>query len=101
MKFNRFWIKEDGVEYDDTRRRAAGQKAIIYYLVALYIGYMGFNIISGRLSGDDTMSYPLAIGITVAFFAFAIWIIWYATKRMKSEFEKSKIIEDKKEEEQQ
>ncbi len=98
MNFNRFFCREDGAEYDDARRRAAGQKAVIYYLVALYIGYMGYCILSNRLAGDDTMSYPVAITLTFALVAGAFWVAWYATRRMRKEFRDSKLSDTKIEE---
>lgn len=100
MSFNKFWIKEAGVEYDEARRRAAGQKAIIYYLVALYVGYMGYSIMSNRLSGDDTMSFPLATALTLVLIIGALGVAWYATKRMRNEFINSKIEDTNKEEKQ-
>jgi dolichyl-phosphate-mannose--protein O-mannosyl transferase len=100
MSFKRFWIREDGVEYDDARRRVAGQRAVIYYLVAFYIGYMGYSIMKNRLTGDDTMSYPLAITLASILFVGALSIILYATHRMRIEFEKSKLTDTKIEEKQ-
>jgi hypothetical protein len=96
MKWYKFWVREEGKEYDEARRRSAGQRAVIYYLVALYVGYMGFSILKNRLTGDGTMTYPLAILMTLLLLAGAIWVAWYATNWMKKEFEKS-VIEDKAE----
>lgn len=100
MNFTKFWVKEDGKEYDEVRRRAAGQKAILYYLVALYVGYMGYSILNNWLSGDRTISYALLIVLTAALFIGAIWVAWYATKRMKNEFKLSEIKAANKEESQ-
>lgn len=100
MNWNKFWVKEEGKEYDDGRRRSAGQKAVLYYLVALYIGYMGYSIMNNRLTGDDTMSYPLAIVLAALLVIGAIFVAWYATKRMKNEFRNSEIVSSGKEEEQ-
>lgn len=63
-------------------------KAIIYYLVAAYIGYMAFGIINNRIQGDDTMSWTVAIIFTTVLASGAIGIVVYATKlvkRMKSQ----------------
>lgn len=99
MKWNKFWVKEAGKEYDEARRQAAGQKAVLYYLAALYIGYMGYSILNNRLSGDDTLTYPIAILLTLAFMLGAIWIAWYATRRMKNEFDNSVIESENQEDE--
>jgi hypothetical protein len=97
MKWNKFWVKEEGKDYDEARRRTAKQKAVIYYLVALYIGYMGFSILKNRLSGDDTMSYTLAVLLASLLMIGAIWVALYTTKQMKHEFEQSEIKTDIKE----
>lgn len=96
---NKFWIKEDGKEYDEAKRRSASNKAVLYYLVAAYVGYMGFSIIKNRFTGDNTMSYPIAIISSLALLIGALWIIYIATKRMKSDYENSVIDETKKDEE--
>lgn len=100
MGFHKFWVKEEGKEYDDARRRSAGQRAALYYLVALYIGYMGYRILHNRLLGDTTMSIPLAITLTSVLIIGALWVVWYATRYMKREFEKS-VLEDKNQETEQ
>lgn len=100
MGFHKFWVKEEGKEYDDARRRSAGQRAVIYYLVALYIGYMGYRIINNRLTGDDTMSYPLAITLTSVLIIGALWVAWYATRFMQREFDKSVLENENQETEQ-
>jgi cytochrome bd-type quinol oxidase subunit 2 len=91
MKWNRFWIREDGKQYDEERRRRAGQKAALYYLVAFYIGYMGFSIMKNRFAGDTTMSYPLAVILASVLLLGAIWVAWYAMKQMKNEYRQSEI----------
>lgn len=101
MNRNIFWVREGGKQYDENKRRSAGQRAVIYYLTSLYIGYMGYSIMKNRLAGDDTMSYPLAIILTSILIAGAIFIIWYATRRMKNEFKQSEIISAGKEEEKE
>jgi predicted branched-subunit amino acid permease len=98
MSRGNFWIREDGKKYDDNKRRNAAQRAGIYYLVAIYVGYMGYSILYNRLIGDDTMTYPLAIILASLLIAGAIFVAWYATRRMKSELEASEIVpEDEKE----
>ncbi|MGB8451465.1 MAG: hypothetical protein WCD89_03960 [Anaerocolumna sp.] len=82
------------------KNRPVGQKAILYYLVALYIGYMGYSILHNRLSGDDTMSYPLAIAITSVFVIGAAWVVWYATRGLINDSKNSEIEITGKEEEQ-
>lgn len=95
----KFWIKEDGKEYDEDKRRSASQRAVLYYLVAVYVGYMGYSILKNRLTGDDTMTYPVAIAVTSVLFIGAFWVVWYATKRMKCEYENSVIETGKNDEE--
>lgn len=99
IQWNKFLIREEEKEYDEARRRSANQRAVIYYLVALYIGYMGYSIMNNRLTGDDTMSYPLAILLTSLLVIGAVWIMWYATKRVKNEWKQSSTGVSKKEEE--
>ncbi len=89
MRWNKFWVREDGKAYDEAIRRRASQKAVLYCLVALYIGYMGLLIIKNRLMGDDTMSYPLAILLASLLIIGAVIVILYTVKRMKNEFVKS------------
>ena len=67
------------------------QRALLYYLVALYIGYCGYSIMSNRLAGDNTMSYPLAILLTVVLLIGAVIVALYATRRMKVELKQNKI----------
>lgn len=99
MDWNHIRIREAGKKYDENKRRSAGQKAVIYYLVALYIGYMGYSVMSNRLSGDAAMSYPLAAVLASILIIGAGFVAWYATKRMRSELKQSEIITDGKEEE--
>lgn len=98
MRWNKFWIREDGKIYDEIKRRRAGQRAVLYYLVALYIGYMGFLIMKNRFMGDNTMSFPLAILLATVLIVGAVGVILYATIRMKSEYEDSLLISSDKEE---
>lgn len=87
------WINKDALP------QSAGLRAILYYLVAIYIGYMGYSIMKNRLAGDDTMSYPLAILLTSILMIGAVGVAFYATKRMKYESKQSeKQIADKEEE---
>ena len=78
---------------------AARQRAIIYYMVALYIGYLGCSIMKNRLEGDDTMTYPIAIIVSSVLILGALWVLWYATKQMKNDNKQSEnLITDKEEE---
>jgi hypothetical protein len=76
MSWNKFWVREDGKEYDEVRRRSAGQRAVLYYLVAVYIGFMGYSILKNRFGGDNTMSFPLAIILASILIIGALWIAW-------------------------
>lgn len=98
MNWNNFLIRNEGKNCDDSKRRNAGQRALLYYLVALYIGYMGYSIMNNRLSGDDTLSYPLAIFFTSVLIIGAVFIAWFATKRMKNESKQSENETAEKEE---
>ena len=59
-------------------------KGILYCLVAVYIGYMGYSILSSRLKGDATLSYPLAILFTSVLVIGAVWIFWYGVRLQRS-----------------
>jgi hypothetical protein len=89
MNLHNLWNRNGGKKQDDIKRRASGQRAALYYLVALYIGYMGFCVMKNRLAGDDTMTYPLAVILSSALFIGAVFVAWYATRRMKRELKQS------------
>lgn len=59
-------------------------KGILYCLVAVYIGYMGYSILNSRLKGDATLSYPLAILFTSVLVIGAVWIFWYGVRLQRS-----------------
>ena len=84
MKWNNIFNRETSKEKKEYSRPGDGSKAILYYLVAIYIGYMGYSILHNRLTGDDTLSYPVAILFTSVFAIGAAWIVWYATKLRKN-----------------
>jgi arginine exporter protein ArgO len=99
MSWNIF-ARDAGKQYDENKRLSAGRKAVIYYLAALYIGYMGYSILNNRLAGDDTMSYPLAVILTALLVIGAIFVAWYATISLKKEFKQSELEPAGKEERQ-
>lgn len=101
MRWYTFWVREDGKQYDENKRRSAGQRGVIHCLAALYIGYMGYSIMNNRLAGDETMSYPLAIILTSLLIAGAVIVVWQATRRMMKEFKQSEIISAGNEEEKE
>lgn len=84
--------------FSDMRHQRTGSSSAIYYLVALYLGYLGYSIMNNRLSGDDTMSYPLAIIFTCIFIIAAVFIAFYATKQIRNEIKTEKDAAGKKEE---
>lgn len=98
MNWNNLWIRNDGRKYDSAKVRNAGQRTVIYYLVALYVGYLGYSIISNRLAGDDTMSYPVAIIFSSVLIIGAIFVAFSATKRMRNELKQEETLPDEKEE---
>jgi hypothetical protein len=98
MNWNKFSIKRNTNNENAIKGHQGGQKAILYYLVAIYIGYMGYSILHNRLSGDNTMSYPLAIILTSVFIIGAAWVAWYATKGLKYNLKQSETDETEKEE---
>jgi len=88
---NQFWKKEEGIIYDEERRKSASTRAVLYYLVSCYIIYMGVCIIKNRLMGDDSIPLVPAIVFAVCFVAGGFFIMWYATRRLKWEFAASVI----------
>ncbi len=100
MNWNKFSVRENKRKITNRKNQPQGQKAILYYLVAIYIGYMGYSVLHNRLSGDNTMSYPLAIIITSVFVIGAGWIVWYATRGLKNDLKQSDIEVAVEEEEQ-
>lgn len=66
-------------------------RGILYYLLAIYIGYMGISILGNRINGDDTMSYPIAIFFALIFVVGAIWVFWYGFGLRKEEVSDSNV----------
>ena len=93
MKWNKLWDGESKKNKKDFREQRDGNRGIPYYLVAIYIGYMGYSILHNRLTGDETLSYPLAIFLTSIFVIGAAWIIWYAVKLRKNQATENEIKE--------
>jgi len=71
-------------------------KGILYYLIAVYIGYMGISILRNRINGDDTMSYPLAVFFSLIFILGAVWVFWYGFE-LRKKANISQVSEDNKE----
>jgi threonine/homoserine/homoserine lactone efflux protein len=84
MNFKKFWNGENKKSHNDFNGQSNGNKGILYCLVAIYIGYMGYSILSNRLRGDDTLSYPLAILFTLVLVIGALWIFWYGVRVRKN-----------------
>lgn len=82
----------------DRKHQRTGSRSALYYLVALYIGYLGYSIMNNRLSGDDTMPYPLAVMFTCLFILAAVLIALYATKQIRDEIKAEKDAAGKEEE---
>lgn len=73
-------------------------KPILYYLVAFYIGYMGCLILKNRFTGDETLSYPLAVAIASVLLLGAAGIICYTfmgTRNKEEEKGKEESLEEK------
>jgi TRAP-type C4-dicarboxylate transport system permease small subunit len=81
-----------------TKHQKTRQRSALYYLVALYIGYLGYSIMNNRLSGDDTLSYPIAIMFTCLYVLGAVLIALYATKQIRDDFKAEKEAVGKEEE---
>lgn len=64
--------------------RKGQQKAVLYCLLAFYIGFMGYSILKNRLMGETAISFPLAAAISALFIAGAGGIIWYAAKLIRN-----------------
>ncbi len=81
------------------KQRKTGDRAILYYLVAIYIGYMGYLVLKNRLSGDETLSYPIAIAAASVLITGAAGIICYALiqTRKRAEQEKKEQCQEEKE----
>lgn len=95
---NYAWKKEPGKKYDERLRTTAKQKAIMYYLVAIYIGYMGVQLIMAKLGGDNTMTLPMVSIFSSIMIAGAVGVIAYATTTLLKQLRASE-MEDKEEKE--
>ncbi len=94
MKLNRLLKKEFQNEPKELQRRTSNQKAMLYYLIAIYIGFMGYSILRNRFTGDDTMSYPLALVLALVFVIGAVGIICYATSLIRKERKRDEVKSD-------
>ena len=97
MNRNEFRNGESKKNGNDFNGQRNGNKGILYCLVAIYIGYMGYSILSNRLRGDDTLSYPLAILFTSVLVIGAVWIFWYGVRLKISISGESPLKEETKE----
>lgn len=97
MNRNEFRNGESKKNRNDFNGQRNGNKGILYCLAAIYIGYMGYSILSSRLKGDDTLSYPLAILFTSVLVIGAVWIFWYGVRLKISISGESPLKEETKE----
>ncbi len=82
------------------KQSKTGNRTILYYLVAIYIGYMGYLVLKNRLSGDETLPFPIAIAAAFILIIGAVGIICYAAIQNRKS-EKQKKIEQCQEEDTQ
>lgn len=90
MNWKNVWSGEKEKKYPAAKSKSTGQRAGLYYLAALYIGYMGYTILANRIAGDNTMPYPLAVALAAVLLCGAVFVAGYATKRMRNEWKRIK-----------
>ncbi len=73
------------------KQSKTGDRTILYYLVAIYIGYMGYLVLKNRLSGDETLPFPIAIAASSVLIIGAVGIICYAVVQNRKSGKQKKI----------
>lgn len=78
-------------EYDPQKRARAVTAATLRAAVALYIVYLGWNIIKGVREGGTTMAPWLGWTAGLLFIAAALGFAFYAWKRYRQDVEAARL----------
>ena len=78
-------------EYDMQKRARAVTSATLRAVVALYIGYLGYNIIKGVREGTTTMAPGIGWTAGLFFLAAALGVCFYAWKRYRQDVEAARL----------
>lgn len=90
---------EAKLEYDIQKRARAGTRATLRAAVALYIAYLGRNIIQGVRDGSSSMAPWIGWTAGIVFLAAAVGTGVYAYRRWRLDLEAARLPESESEEE--
>ncbi len=90
--------KNNKLEYDVQKRAKAGTAATFRAIVAIYIIYLGYNILKSTIDGSSTLPAWAGWVIGVFFIAAALGFGFYIWRRWRIDLEAARLPETDEEE---